>query len=263
MTSSEAEVEFGVVIPARFAATRLPGKPLREIDGKPMVVHVCENARRSGAGFVLVATDDARIAHVVESAGFEVALTSAAHRSGTERVAEVARQRQISPDLVVVNLQGDEPLLPPNAVRLVAGTLNDEPAAGIATLSTPIENVEEWLNPNVVKVVTNRYGYAQYFSRAPLPFVRTADPGLPPATLPGPPAPERHIGVYAYRVRELLAVAEQSPVMAETCESLEQLRALWMGIAIRVSSIERAPPPGVDTPADLARVRDLYRRRRT
>jgi len=253
------EIEFGVVIPARFASTRLPGKPLREIDGKPMVLHVCENARRSGASFVLVATDDARIARVVEAAGFEGVLTSSTHRSGTERIAEVVRQRQLSAESIVVNLQGDEPLLSPGSVRLVARALNVDPAAGIATLSTPIEDVEEWLNPNVVKVITNRDGYAQYFSRAPLPFVRTTEPGRTPATLPGPPFPERHIGVYAYRARELLRMAEQRPVMVETCESLEQLRALWMGIAIRVKSVDRAPPPGVDTEEDLSRVQRSYR----
>lgn len=256
-----APAGFGVVIPARYAATRLPGKPLLEIAGKPMVLHVCDNARESGASFVLVATDDERIERVARDAGVDVMLTASHHRSGTDRLAEVVQRRQTDLGSIVVNVQGDEPLLPPALIRLTADALRSNPRAGIATLAAPIESVEDWHNPNIVKVVTNAAGFAEYFSRAPIPFVRDAVAASASLELPGPLAALRHIGVYAYRTRALLQVAKCTPVMQEQCESLEQLRALWLGIPIHVSVVERAPAHGVDTPDDLHRVEAMLKKR--
>lgn len=259
LLTGSAQGGFGVVIPARYAATRLPGKPLLEIAGKPMVLHVCDNARESGASFVLVATDDERIERVVRDAGVDVMLTASHHRSGTDRLAEVVQRRGIDAGSIVVNVQGDEPLLPSALIRLTADALRLRPRAGIATLAAAIENVEDWHNPNVVKVVTNAAGFAEYFSRAPIPFVRDAVPGT--GGLPESLSALRHIGVYAYRTRALLQVAAHPAVMQEQCESLEQLRALWLGIPIHVSVVDRAPAHGVDTPDDLLRVEAMLEKR--
>jgi len=252
---------FGVVIPARYAATRLPGKPLLELLGKPMLLHVCDNARASGASFVLVATDDERIEQVARAAGVDVMLTSNAHRSGTDRLAEVVKRREIAHDSIIVNVQGDEPLLPPALIRSTADALRANSRAGIATLAAVIERKEDWLNPNIVKVVKNQAGFAQYFSRAPIPFVRDTGTEGATSTLPEQLVALRHIGIYAYRARALLQVAAAPAVMHEQCESLEQLRALWLGIPIHVSVVDQAPPHGVDTPDDLRRVEGVLKKR--
>lgn len=244
---------FGVVIPARWASTRLPGKPLREIAGKPMVLHVCQNALDSGAEFVVVATDDERIERVVSKAGIDVTMTSPEHRSGTDRLAEVIDKRGLSPSTIVVNVQGDEPLLAPAWIKAAGEALATQPLAGMATLASRIDDPADWTNPNVVKVVLNRAGFAQYFSRAPIPFVRDTQPSSD-QVLPSPLEALRHIGIYAYRTEALKRITAHPPVMAETCESLEQLRALWLGISIHVSVVEGAAPHGVDTEEDLMRV---------
>ena len=250
---------FDVIIPARWASSRLPGKPLRDIAGKPMLLHVCDNARLSGARSVLVATDDPRIERVARNAGVDVILTSADHRSGTDRIAEVIRNRRHGHQDILVNVQGDEPLLAPDLIRGAANSLEAHPCAGMATLAAPIESIEDLMNPNIVKVVSNRAGYAQYFSRAPLPFVRGMNEPAA-AVLPSSARPLRHIGIYAYRPTSLLEMADHPPVMHEECESLEQLRALWLGIPIFVEVVEQTPPHGVDTEADLARVGALLER---
>ncbi len=247
---------FGVVIPARYASERLPGKPLRDLGGKPMIVRVLENARRSGAGWVLVATDDPRIADAVTAAGGEAVLTSPEHPSGTDRLAEVARLRGLGDDTIVVNVQGDEPLLDPEFVLLVAQALEQNPRAGIATLATPIHDAADVLNPNVVKVTVARSGLAITFSRAPLPWLRAVFSGpREQITLPQPSDFLRHIGLYAYRAKTLAELAAQPPVWLEKAESLEQLRALWLGIPIHVTTVGEPPGHGVDTEEDLARVR--------
>jgi 3-deoxy-manno-octulosonate cytidylyltransferase (CMP-KDO synthetase) len=243
---------FGVIIPARYASSRLPGKPLLRIAGRPMLLHVCDNAKASGAGYVLVATDDERIVDVARAAGIDAVLTSRDHESGTDRLAEVARARGFRPDDIVVNVQGDEPLLAPEHIRTVALALCERRDAGMATLATALESAAQLTNPNLVKVVLNGRGYAQYFSRAGIPFRR--DDAI--STLPGLRA-LRHIGVYAYRTRALLRVAEHPPTDHERSERLEQLRALWLGIPIHVSLVDNPPEHGVDTEADLQRVDGL------
>jgi 3-deoxy-manno-octulosonate cytidylyltransferase (CMP-KDO synthetase) len=172
MTTSDEKPEFGVIIPARFASTRLPGKPLVDLGGKPMVVRVMELAAKAGAAFAMVATDDQRIVDVVTEAGGEAMITSAEHETGTDRLAEVARRLRLDPDLIVVNLQGDEPALPPELVRRVAETLRQDPEASLSTLAAPLRSRQELFDPNVVKVVVDQASRALYFSRAPIPWVR-------------------------------------------------------------------------------------------
>ncbi len=250
---------FKVVIPSRYAAERLPGKPLRDVCGKPLVVRVLERARASSAGEVLVATDDARIAEAVEREGGLAVLTSPEHASGTDRLAEVARARGWSDDTVVVNLQGDEPLVAPAILDELAAALYASERAGIATAATPIREVEELLAPSVVKVVLDASGHALYFSRAPVPWVRGAFAwGERPARVPDGAPFLRHLGLYAYRASTLRALAALPRAALEQAESLEQLRALAAGIAIHVTILESAPPPGVDTEADLERVRAVF-----
>jgi 3-deoxy-manno-octulosonate cytidylyltransferase (CMP-KDO synthetase) len=238
---------FGIVIPARYASQRLPGKPLRDLGGKPMIVRVLENAQRSGATWVLVATDDQRIADAVTAAGGEAIVTSPDHPSGTDRLAEVARRKALEPEAIVVNLQGDEPLLDPRFVVLVARALEENAAAGIATLATPIREARDVLSPNVVKVVVAGSGMALYFSRAPVPWQREGSSGEGTYL--------RHVGLYAYRARTLSELAAQPPVLLESAERLEQLRALWLGIPIHVTTVQEPPGHGVDTEEDLARAR--------
>ena len=247
-----AGVPFVVVIPARLASTRLPGKVLLTIAGKPMVRHVYERACASGAERVIVAVDDVRVAQAV--AGAETCLTSSGHRSGTERIAEVVRRLAFAPDTVVVNVQADEPLLPPSLVRQVAANLAARPEAAVATLCEPIASVEAVFDPNVVKVVRDRDGYALYFSRAPVPWDRSGFPGRR-GWRPG--AHFRHLGLYAYRAGYVEACARRSPGALETLEALEQLRVLDGGERIHVEEAAAAPGPGVDTEADLASVRAL------
>jgi 3-deoxy-manno-octulosonate cytidylyltransferase (CMP-KDO synthetase) len=243
---------FRVVIPARHASTRLPGKPLLAIAGLPMVLHVHDLSLHSGASEVIVATDDARIHDACRAAGAVVEMTGAQHASGTDRIAEVAMRRGWVADDIVVNVQGDEPLLPPALIGQVAQLLAATPGAAIATLATPIESDADYRDPNVVKVVSRPDGMALYFSRAPIPWDRDGAVENP-AGVGRHHGSRRHLGLYAYRVGALLALARTAPVDIERRERLEQLRALAMGLAIVVADADALPGPGVDTPEDLAR----------
>jgi 3-deoxy-manno-octulosonate cytidylyltransferase (CMP-KDO synthetase) len=251
---------FTVIIPSRYASTRFRGKPLADIAGKPMVVRVAMQAAKSGAREVIVATDHAEIAHVVEAHGFEAMMTRKDHATGTDRLAEVAAQRGFGARHVVVNVQGDEPLIPPTLIRRVAENLVAHRAAAIATACHPIKSAEEFANPNVVKVVLDNAGYALYFSRAPMPYARDAFAHGIDRLPPRLPA-YRHLGIYAYRCGFLNAFRKMRPARIEQFEALEQLRALAYGHRISVAITNTAPHPGVDTPADLARILGHYRRR--
>ena len=247
---------FTVVIPARFSSSRLPGKPLQLIAGKPMVQHVWEQARKSSAQQVVIATDDARIVEACQAFGAQVLMTRADHESGTDRLAEVVAALGLPSDAIVVNVQGDEPLIPPAVIDQVAANLAAHGEAGIATLAEPIEDIESLFNPNVVKVATDLNGLALTFSRAPLPwardqFAKSRD------TLPAGVPYRRHIGIYAYRAGFLQGFVSWGPCWLESTECLEQLRALWHGVRIHVADAVEAPPAGVDTPEDLQRVRRL------
>jgi 3-deoxy-manno-octulosonate cytidylyltransferase (CMP-KDO synthetase) len=247
---------FTVVIPARFSSSRLPGKPLQLIAGKPMVQHVWEQARKSSARQVVIATDDPRIVEACQAFGAQVLMTRADHESGTDRLAEVVAALGLPSDAIVVNVQGDEPLIPPAVIDQVAANLAAHGEAGIATLAEPIEDIESLLNPNVVKVATDLNGLALTFSRAPLPwardqFAKSRD------TLPAGVPYRRHIGIYAYRAGFLQDFVSWGPCWLESTECLEQLRALWHGVRIHVADAVEAPPAGVDTPEDLQRVRRL------
>ncbi|AUV13152.1 3-deoxy-manno-octulosonate cytidylyltransferase [Aeromonas caviae] len=250
-------MSFVVVIPARYASTRLPGKPLADIHGKPMVQHVVEKALQSGADRVIVATDDERVqqalAPFAAAAGFEVCMTSPDHQSGTERLAEVCRHYGFAADTIIVNVQGDEPLIPPVIIRQVADNLAAA-SAPMATLSVPIRDAEEAFNPNAVKVVTDREGYALYFSRASIPWDR--DRFTQSREQIGDHY-QRHIGIYAYRAGFIQRYVDWAPSVLEQVEALEQLRVLWYGEKIHVAQALQAPPVGVDTQADLDKVRAL------
>jgi 3-deoxy-manno-octulosonate cytidylyltransferase (CMP-KDO synthetase) len=250
-------VSFRVVIPARYASTRLPAKPLADIAGKPMVVRVAEAARRSGASEIVVATDDVRVLDAVEAHGHEAIMTRADHPSGTDRIAEVARLRGWPDDAIVVNVQGDEPLIEPALVGAVAHALDLDHEAAIATAAHVLADVGEFLNPNVVKVAVAASGRALYFSRAPIPWPRDGFASRRDA-FPAGFAPRRHIGLYAYRVAFLHHYGLLAPAPIEQWESLEQLRALWHGFHIHVIDCEHPPAPGVDTPEDLERVRAVF-----
>lgn len=251
-------LRFKVVIPARHASTRLPGKPLLDIAGKPMVVHVAEQAKASGADEVVVATDHQEIFDAVRACGHQVVMTRADHVSGTDRIAEVAGIYAWAAETIVVNVQGDEPLIDPALIREVAQNLADHPEAAIATACHPIHDRESVFNPNIVKVVTDRAGYAMYFSRAPIPYARDAyADGRREGVLPESLAVFRHIGLYAYKASFLHAYAQLAVSPVEQAESLEQLRAMWHGYRISVAVTTNAPATGVDTPEDLARVRAL------
>ena len=247
--------DFVVAIPARYAASRLPGKPLRLIGGEPMVLHVARRALAAGAREVWVATDDARIAEALNGSGVQVAMTSADHQSGTDRLAECARIAGWADDTIVVNLQGDEPFAPADGIACVARTVADS-GAGIATLAAPIDDIEILLDPNAVKVVLAANGDALYFSRAPVPWPRDAFARDRTAMPHGRWL--RHIGIYGYRVSALRAFAALSPGTLERTESLEQLRALEAGWRIAVALAPSPFPPGVDTPEDLARAERTY-----
>jgi 3-deoxy-manno-octulosonate cytidylyltransferase (CMP-KDO synthetase) len=252
-------VSFRVVIPARFASTRLPGKPLADIAGKPMVVRVAELAINSGAEEVWIATDDTRVYDAVSTYGLKVAMTAADHPSGTDRIAEVACQQHWDDSHIVVNVQGDEPLLAPSLISQVAVALEADRTAAIATAAHHISEAGEFFNPNVVKVVSDAQGRALYFSRAPIPWARDAF-ATTRETLPELFPARRHIGIYAYRVGFLRSFGGLTPAPQETLEMLEQLRALWHGFPIRVVDCDEVPAPGVDTPEDLERVRHLFDR---
>lgn len=247
-------MSFIVVIPARYASTRLPGKPLLEIAGKPMVQHVYEQAQKSNAQRVVIATDDQRIFDIAKNFGAEVIMTLDSHPSGTDRLEEVVRQLGLHDSEHVVNVQGDEPLIPPSLINQVAQNLASNPDAGIATLCEKIDQTELVFNPNVVKVVFDHKGFANYFSRAPIPWARESF-GKDAGALPEGAEYFRHIGIYAYKVGFLKSYVTWSPSMSEKVECLEQLRALSNGIGIHVDLANEAPQAGVDTQEDLDRIR--------
>lgn len=242
--------DFVIVIPARYASTRLPGKPLLEIAGKPLVQHVYECAQTSGAREIVIATDDQRIATAATAFGANVCMTKAEHPSGSDRCAEVAEQQGWDDQTILVNVQGDEPLLPAAAIQQVANNLAQHPEAAIATLATPIDDVNDMANPNAVKVVRDNNGLALYFSRAPIPWHRDVAGGDVELGL-------RHLGLYAYRVGALKKITTAAPAALEQSESLEQLRALALGYRIHVDIAVNQPGPGVDTPDDLLKVAAL------
>lgn len=251
-------MSFTVVIPARYASTRLPGKPLADIAGKPMVRHVWERAWESDADRVVIATDDDRIREACEGFGAEVVLTEPTHPSGTDRLEEVARRLGLEGEHRIVNVQGDEPLLPATLINQVADNLERYPDAAIATLCERIHDMASVFNPNVVKVVFDAEGMAHYFSRAPIPWARDLWGNRPTpetASLPETIGYFRHIGIYGYRARVLGEFVQWPPAPTERTESLEQLRALYHGARIHVDVALESPPGGVDTEADLVRVR--------
>lgn len=251
-------MSYKIVIPARYGSSRLPGKPLALISGRPMVWHVWQRALETGipATDIWVATDDQRIYDVVEAFGANVVMTGVHHSCGTDRLAEVAALQGWAEDEIVVNVQGDEPLLPAHLIQLAANTLAVDRESGIATLGCPIVDFEQVMAPQCVKVVTNMAGQALYFSRAPIPWDRDKFALLHSATGTETISPHwlRHIGLYAYRANTLKTLSHLAASPLELLESLEQLRALWHGIKIAVARVEQAPPHGVDTPEDLARI---------
>src|SRR6478609_1025197 len=246
-------MEFVVVIPARYASTRLPGKPLADVAGKPMVVRVAERARGSGAARIVVATDDERIRDAVTAHGFESVMTRSDHETGTDRLAEAAVRLHLPADHIVVNVQGDEPLLEPALIRQMARLLAGASDAAMATACHAIDDAREAFNPNVVKVVLDARGYALYFSRATIPWARDAFAADSERIPPGLPL-YRHYGLYAYRVSFLLDYPAMPPAPIERFEAREQLRALWHGHRIVVAVTDGTPAPGVDTEQDLERV---------
>ncbi len=253
-------MSFIAVIPARIASTRLADKPLQDIAGKPMVVRTAEQAARSGASRVIVATDDPRVLQAASEHGIEALLTRSEHPTGTDRLAEVCEQLGLPPDAVVVNVQGDEPLIDPVFIDQVARLLQDTPEAAIATCAAPIHSPEMLFNPHAVKVVRAANGHALYFSRAPIPWARDALAGGEKIIAPGLPA-LHHIGLYAYRAH-FLALFPSLPIgPLETYESLEQLRALENGHSIAVLVTDTLPAAGVDTEQDLERVRSVFANR--
>ncbi|TQV81324.1 3-deoxy-manno-octulosonate cytidylyltransferase [Exilibacterium tricleocarpae] len=249
-------MKFYIVIPARYASSRLPGKPLKEIAGKPMIQHVYERAQQCAAERVIVATDDERIKAAVEGFGGEAVMTAATHASGTDRLYEVAQALNFLPSDIVVNVQGDEPLIPPAVIDQVAGLLARCDGASVATLSESITRLDDFLDPGVVKVVTDAQEHALYFSRAPIPWPRdgfAADKTRLPDSLNA----RRHIGIYAYRVELLNRFVSWPLAPLEATESLEQLRVLWNGEKIKVALAAASVPGGIDTAADLQRVQRL------
>ena len=255
-TGTARDGNFVVVIPARYASSRLPGKPLADLAGTPMVVRVAERAAQSGASEICIATDHEGVAQAVREHGFEACMTSPEHASGTDRIAEVAALRGWSEERIVVNVQGDEPLIDPALIGNVARHLRDHSQAAISTACHPLREYGDMFNPNIVKVVLDRENYALYFSRAAIPYARDAFPGGKfPVDLPA----YRHIGIYAYRAGFLKTYGSLSPAPIEQFEALEQLRALWHGYRISVALADNAPAAGVDTPEDLRRVREFLK----
>ncbi len=246
-------MSFTVIIPARYASTRLPGKPLAQIAGRPMIQHVYERAAASGAREVIVATDDPRIAEVVTAFGGRACMTATSHPSGSDRLAEVVSRLGFDDDALVVNLQGDEPLMPATLIRQVAQSLADHEAAAMSTLCEPIATAAELFDPNVVKVIMDQSGYALYFSRAVIPWDRDAF-AVTTEALPEGSTHYRHIGLYAYRAGFIREYVRWPACELERMECLEQLRVLWHGRRIHVAVAREAPGPAVDTEADLRRV---------
>ena len=258
------KAEFKIVIPARYASSRLPGKPLRLIAGKPMIQHTYERALQSQAEEVVIATDDQRIIDVVSQFTDDIVMTSPDHASGTERLAEVLALKNWDENTIIVNVQGDEPLVAPAHIELVAESLKNNIKAGMATLATPINDLEEVFDPNVVKVVMDHQGYALYFSRAVLPwsrdsFTMQAVEQQAVKTLTQESNWYRHIGMYAYRGTALQQYMTLQPCMLEKTESLEQLRVLYNGIGIHVSIVHEEPGHGVDVEADIEKVELLLK----
>jgi len=266
---------FKVVIPARFASTRLPGKPLLDIGGKPMVVRVAEQAAQSGAQQIFIATDHEQILAAAVQHGFQACMTRADHASGTDRIAEVAAQQGWGDDTIVLNVQGDEPLIPPALIRAVAQHLQDHPECAIATACHPIHDEASMRSPNIVKTVLDKQGNALYFSRAPIPYPRDAFMGLSSSAgrddcsssprgeagrgeLPKGICALRHIGIYAYRTGFLKTCSQLAPAPIEQAEELEQLRALYHGYKIGVNITRDTPPCGVDSEADLRQARRIF-----
>ena len=256
MNESLKQHGFTVLIPARMASSRLPDKPLADIGGLPMVVRVAQRALLSLAAQVVVAADDERIVQACQAHGVQALLTRQDHISGSDRLAEACQRLQLPNDALVVNVQGDEPLIHPDLINDVARVLTERPEASMSTAAHAIGSVEEFTNPNVVKVVMDARQMALYFSRATIPWWRDGQTAAGFKTLPKP-APLRHIGIYAYRAGFLALFPQLSPAPIETMESLEQQRAVWHGHRIAVHVTAEAPGPGVDTPEDLARVRQL------
>ena len=250
-------MSFTVIIPARFASSRLPGKPLLDIAGKPMIQHVYEQALKSDADKVVIATDDTRIESLCKAIGATVVMTSANHPSGTDRLEEVVTQLGLSDEHIVVNVQGDEPLIPPEIINQVARNLAENPQAGIATLCEKIHDPKHVFNPNVVKVVFDDHGLASYFSRAPIPWARDSFKEMHAESIPFGAEYFRHIGMYAYRVEFLKNYVTWLPSMTEKTECLEQLRALSNGVKIHIEEALISPPAGVDTEEDLQRLRSI------
>jgi 3-deoxy-manno-octulosonate cytidylyltransferase (CMP-KDO synthetase) len=250
-------VTFKVVIPARYASTRLPAKALADIAGKPMVVRVVEAAQRSSAASVWVATDDERVREAVVAHGHQAIMTRSDHVSGTDRLGEVVAALGWEDQDIVINVQGDEPLIAPSLIDGVAATLAADSGLAVATAAHPLTAVADFFNPNVVKVLCDRSGAALYFSRAPIPWARDAFSSsrerLPPNL-----GALRHIGIYGYRVGFLRQYAQLAPSPIEAIEALEQLRVLWHGYTIHVAVFDHAPEPGVDTAEDLERVRQKF-----
>jgi 3-deoxy-manno-octulosonate cytidylyltransferase (CMP-KDO synthetase) len=250
-------VSFHVVVPARYASTRLPGKPLADIAGRPMVVRVVEAALKSAAADVCVATDDDRVRAAVEAHGHRAVMTRGDHVSGTDRIAEVADRLGWTDEAIVVNVQGDEPLIEPVLIDAVAAALAADAEAAVATAAHPLVSAADFFNPNVVKVVRDAAGRARYFSRAPIPWARDAF-AVSRDTLPDGLGALRHIGIYAYRAGFLRQYGKLAPAAIEHAEALEQLRVLWHGYAIRVAVFDHPPESGVDTAEDLERVRRKF-----
>ncbi|MFZ7274369.1 3-deoxy-manno-octulosonate cytidylyltransferase [Avibacterium avium] len=251
--------KFTVIIPARFASSRLPGKPLADIAGKPMIAHVWQKAQQSGASRVVVATDNQAVAQAVQAFGGEVCMTSEHHNSGTERLAEVVEKLALADDEIVVNIQGDEPLIPPVIVQQVADNLAKN-GVKMATLAVPLNDAEELFNPNVVKAVADQSGNVLYFSRAPIPWNRDQFAGLSDeqkTQLVLQSQYLRHIGIYAYRAGFIKQYVQWQPSALENIESLEQLRVLWYGEKIHIDLAKEVPAVGVDTPEDLEKVRAI------
>ena len=248
-------MSFIVIIPARYASSRLPRKPLADITGKPMIQHVWEKAQQAGANRVIIATDHEEIEQVAKTFGAEVCMTSTEHNSGTERLSEVIEKMTIADDEIIVNVQGDEPLIPPVIIQQVAQNLAEN-QVNMATLAVKLETKEELFNPHCVKVVTDQKGMALYFSRATIPFARDHFADCDDAFVASQPY-LRHIGIYAYRAKFVNQYIRWQPTVLEKLESLEQLRALWYGEKIHVELAKEAPQVGVDTLEDLERVRAI------
>lgn len=247
---------FIVAIPARLASTRLPRKPLANIGGAPMIVRVAQQAQKSQAARVIVATDSDEVLDVCQQYHIEALKTRATHLTGTDRLSEVVEMLQLPDDAMLVNVQGDEPFIPPELINLVAKALHDSSSAAVATVGVPLSHEADIQNPNIVKIVHNHLGEALYFSRAPIPFLRDPGSAVNPAQRLVPCL--RHIGLYAYQSHFLRAFTNLSPAPIELAESLEQLRALWHGYKIQIVQSHEAPPAGVDTPEDLYRAQQKW-----